>query len=68
MGGDGPRRAFGGWGSRRARRIEGRGPQVSRVGIEPEDDLRGARGDKAGQSVAEALDLCRGGMRRTGVG
>jgi hypothetical protein len=66
--GNGPRRPFAGRRARRTRRIERRGPQMSRVGIEPEDDLRGARGDEAGEPVAEPLDSRRGGKRRTRVG
>jgi hypothetical protein len=32
---------------------------VGRIGIEPENDLRGARGDEAGKAVAEALRFRR---------
>jgi hypothetical protein len=55
------RRTLGGRGVRRPRGFESRWPQMGRIGIEPEDDLRGARGDEAGESVAEAL---RSGLSR----
>jgi len=51
---DRARGTFGGRGPWRPGRVERRGPQSSGIGIEPEDDLRGARGYQAGESVAEA--------------
>jgi hypothetical protein len=65
VGRDRSRGTFSRWRTWRARRIEGCGPQVAGIGIEAEDDLRGARGYLTGESVAEALGFRRRGMRQT---